>query len=1112
MNGELERLLLMQGRETLPGVLIAAAECAPLSKTGGLADVAGALPRALGALGFDARVITPYHRCIKEKYAAAVEHLAEFTVQLGWRRQYAGIERLRLGALTVYLIDSEFYFGDKIYRGGDAEAEQYAFFQRAVLEAIPLLPDFSPEVLHCNDWHTAMLPFLIKTQYQGRPQGALRTLLTIHNIAFQGWLGFDYACDLLDIDPRWCGIDGIAHHGCANFLKTGCLFADRVSTVSPSYAAEICTPQFGEGLEDVLLSRGAAVSGILNGLDTESFDPETDPAVVHHYSADKPEGKRENKRALLAELGLTAVSEDTPLIAMVTRMTAQKGFDLVLSALDAIMDRGAAFVLLGTGDKGYEDAMRGFEQKYKGRLCAYLAYSEPLSRRIYAGADLLLMPSAFEPCGLSQLIAMRYGTLPIVHEVGGLRDTVRPYNCVTGEGNGFSFYDFDRDTLLRTVDLALSVLRDKPARDRLIRTAMGGDYSFAPAAVEYGRLYLSMLPAQGCSLRHDENDELDRAPFGALRCGETLRLRLHAAEFLDGASVDAGGVLTPMTREADGTFSAELTAPGEPGLLRYFFRLAGDVCFGADGVGCGGAKPWVVTVYDPAFETPDWAEGAVLYQIFPDRFAPGGDAFGKGVRAHRRRGRSIEVHESWDEPVKYRATTRPDYYPDDFYGGTLRGITDRLPALAALGVDCIYLNPVFEADSNHRYNTADYRRIDPMLGTQADFSALCAAAKRLGIRILLDGVFSHTGSDSVYFNRDGRYPGPGAYQGEGSPYYSWYDFRRFPDDYRCWWNFPTLPEVNENDASWRDFVIDGEDSVLRHWLRRGASGWRLDVADELPDEIIAAMRGAVKAEKPDALLLGEVWEDATTKVSYGAERAYALGRGLDTVMNYPLRGAVLDFLLGKTDAAAFADFLLGQKRRYPPPMYRCLMNLLGSHDTARLRTVLGSGTDGANMGREAQAAFALTPEQAQRADALVRLAAAIQFALPGMPSVYYGDEEGMEGLRDPFCRAPYRAGDGGLRAFYAALAAQRRESAPLRRGDAAFAAYGTDTVCVLRWCGGEAALFVLNRGEVPVTLRPQSADFRGISRADAAALPALPEVVAAPRSSAVVFASAGRGE
>ena len=1103
MNAELEKLLLLQGRETLPGVLIAAAECAPLSKTGGLADVAGALPKALGALGFDARVITPYHRCVRERYAAQVEHLAELTVQLGWRRQYAGLERLRLGALTVYLIDSEFYFGDKIYRGGEAEAEQYAFFQRAVLETLPLLPDFSPEVLHCNDWHTAMLPFLIKTQYQGRPQGALKTLLTIHNIAFQGWLGFDTACDLLNIDPRWCGIDGIAHHDCANFLKTGCLFADRVNTVSPSYAAEICTPQFGEGLEDVLLSRGAAVSGILNGLDTESFDPETDPALVRHYGAETPGGKRDNKRALLAELGLTAVSEDTPLLAMVTRMTAQKGFDLVLSALDAIMERDVAFVLLGTGDRAYEDAMRGFEQKYRGRLCAYLAYSEPLSRRIYAGADLLLMPSAFEPCGLSQLIAMRYGTLPVVHEVGGLRDTVRPYNCVTGEGNGFSFYDFNAGTLLHTLDYALAALRDAPVRRALISTAMHGDYSFAPAALEYGRLYLSMLPSRGCALRHDPDSEADCAPFGALRCGDTLRLRLHTADFAGAASVEADGRLYPMTRDTDGTFSALLTAPAEPGLLRYFFRLAGDVCFGADGVGCGGAQPWTVTVYDPAFRTPDWAEGAVLYQIFPDRFAPGGDAFEKGVRAHRRRGRNIEVHARWDEPVKFSATTRPDYYPDDFYGGTLRGVAERLPELRALGVDCLYLNPIFEADSNHRYNTADYRKIDPMLGTQADFSALCAAAKALGIRVVLDGVFSHTGSDSVYFNRERRYPGPGAYQGPESPYFDWYDFRRFPDDYRCWWNFPTLPEVNETNAGWQEFVISGQDSVLRHWLRRGASGWRLDVADELPDETIAAMRGAVKAEKPDALLLGEVWEDATTKISYGAQRSYALGRGLDTVMNYPLRGAILDFLLGKSDAGAFADFLLGQKRRYPPPMYRCLMNLLGSHDTARLRTVLGSGTDGAGMGREAQAVFALTPEQGRRADAMQRLAAAILFALPGMPSIYYGDEEGMEGLRDPFCRAPYRAGDGTLRAFYAALAQQRHALEPLRRGDAAFAACGADTVCILRWRGEKAVLFAANRGGTPVTLRLAPADFRGLPKKSAAALPALPALMLAPRSSAM---------
>lgn len=1092
MNPEIERLLFLKGKSRLPNILIAAAECSPLSKTGGLADVAGALPKSLNPLGFDARVITPYHRVVKEKYGDRVEHMAYLYVDLGWRHQYAGLEKLELDGVTVYLIDSEYYFGDRIYRGGQAEVEQYAFFQRAVLEAIPLL-GFEPEVLHCNDWHTAMLPFLIKTQYQGRPQGGLKTVMSIHNIAFQGWLSYDAAGDLFGVDSYWYGEHGIGHGDCANFLKTGCLFADRVNTVSPNYANEIRTPAFGETLEGVLNYRAGDVSGILNGIDVAEFDPSADPNIPFHYSAADTANKAQDKAALLKELGLNA-DPATPVIAMVTRMTAQKGFDLVLQALPELMAHNVAFVLLGTGDAAYEDAMRESERRYGGRLCAYLGYSEALARRIYAGADFLLMPSAFEPCGLSQMIAQRYGTLPIVHEVGGLRDTVIPYNCETGAGDGFSFYDFNCGTLLSTAAYALAAYEDKPVLKKLIHAAMTKDVSMGKCAVEYGKLYVSVLDTGECDIRHIPWDEDYRAPFGAVKCGETVRLRLRAPGFSGAAALLASGAEYPMERDGD-FFSVAYAAPAEPCLVRYSFRLAGDIYFGANGVGGSEMHPWQLTVYDAAFETPDWAAGTVMYQIFPDRYAPGGESFMKGVRHHRRLGRHIEIHKEWNEPAKFRATTRPDYYPDDFYGGTLRGVLDALPVLKKQGVRCIYFNPVFEADSNHRYNTADYGKIDPMLGTEADFKALCAAAAEQGIHIVLDGVFSHTGDDSVYFNRPRHYKAPGAYQGEESPYYSWYDFREFPDDYRAWWGFNSLPEVNENDSEWQKFVITGDKAIIKKWLRAGADGWRLDVADELPDEVIDKMRESVKAEKPDALIIGEVWEDATTKVSYGKERRYALGGGLDSVMNYPLRTALLDFALWRTDAWALRDFLLNQKLNYPAPMYRCLMNLLGSHDTARLRTVLGSGLHGEGMSREQQAEFELTPEQNARGKALQRLCAAVQFALPGMPCVYYGDEEGMQGFRDPFCRAPYAKAPAkeSLRAFYSKLARTRNGSKVLQKGGAAFAAYGGDVVAVLRYAGKKAVLTTVNRGGEPVALAPDKADFLGLTGAEAAKLPALPE-------------------
>ena len=1087
MNAELEQKLFLKGKSRLPNILIASSECAPLSKTGGLGDMAGALPKSLRTLGFDARVITPYHRCIKGNYDDKIQHVCSIYVDLGWRHCYAGLEKMELDGTVIYLVDNEDYFGDAIYRGGAAEVEQYAFFQRAVLNLMPYL-DFEPDVLHCNDWQTAMLPVLLKTQYAWQPQGRLKTVLTIHNLAFQGWLSGESATDLLGIDDRWkSDADGIGHGGWCNFLKGGCRFADKVNTVSPSYAEEICTQQFGEGLDGVLVLRGSDLSGIVNGIDTKSFDPAKDPNITAHFDAAHPEGKVKAKEALISELGLS-IGTETPIVAMVTRMTRQKGFDLVLQSLDELMGRDVAFVLLGTGDKDYEDAMRFYEERYKGRLCAWLGYNEPVARKIYAGSDFFLMPSAFEPCGLSQMIAQHYGALPVVHAVGGLRDTVTPYNQFTGEGDGFSFEEYSRAALMGTLNFALDTYYDKPAMEKLIQTAMRRDVSLDSSALKYGQLYLEIVDDEPSHVLHLPGDEIYRNPMGAVPSGSQVRLRLRAADYADSVTLLLNGKEFPLKHIGDGLLEVTARAPAKPGVFYYSFRLAPGVYYGADGIGVTERQPWQLTVYDNAFTTPEWAEGTVMYQIFPDRYARGGDAFRKGVEYHRSLGRNVEIHDDWDEPVKYLPTIGPDYSPDDYFGGTLRGIIDSLPNLKELGIGCIYLNPIFEANSNHRYNTADYSKVDPMLGSEEDFKELCAKAKELGIHVILDGVFSHTGDDSVYFNKYARYTGKGAYQGPESPYYSWYEFRNFPDEYRCWWNFASLPDTIETDPEWQKFIITGRNSIMKRWLHDGASGWRLDVADELPDDVIDKMRKTLKKENPETLIIGEVWEDATTKVSYGELRRYALGAGLDSVMNYPLRSALLDFALGRCDAEALRDFLLRQKLNYPEPMYRCLMNLMGSHDTARLRTVLGSGWDGEGAGREEQAAYRLNWEQNLKGKKLQRLCAALQFALPGMPCIYYGDEEGMQGFRDPFCREPYHKGDGrsSLRSFYADLAKTRNNNIPLRKGDAAFASYGADVVAVLRWAEGKATLVGVNRSAEACTIIPKLSDFRGLSL-DAAA-------------------------
>lgn len=608
---------------------------------------------------------------------------------------------------------------------------------------------------------------------------------------------------------------------------------------------------------------------------------------------------------------------------------------------------------------------------------------------------------------------------------------------------------------------------------------------------------------------HDARDGACRRPFGAARCGEELTL---AVRVLSGPVTGAALLLRgeglreerPMTRTAEG-FACTLRAPERAGALRYAFRLVtaeGERYLGPDESGFAGElceeepEGFRLTVYEREFDTPAWFRQSVLYQIFPDRFAFSDDGTAeRGIDYHRALGQTPEMHASRDEPVRWQP--RPferAYSPDDFYGGTLKGIEAKLPYLKALGVTCLYLNPIVEARSNHRYDTSDYLKVDPILGTNEDFTALCRAAEEQGMRVILDGVFSHTGADSRYFNRYGHYPERGACQGRDSPCYPWYDFRHFPNDYRCWWGFQDLPEVNEENPAWQDFVVSGEDSVVRQWLRRGAAGWRLDVADELPDDVLALIRRAAKAEKPDALVLGEVWEDPVIKESYGALRRYALGGALDSVMNYPLRTAMLDFIHRRIDAYGLRDVLLSQQLNYPQPMYYALMNLLGSHDVERLRTALSTPVALKTLSRPEQLAFPFKGEELAAAIDREKLCAALQFALPGVPSIYYGDEQGMCGTGDPFNRAPFREGDGELCACYAELAARRNASDALKSGEAVIAACSTEVLTVLRYVRGgrgalgEAAengawLLALNRSgsEQPFEARlPDGAMLRGV--------------------------------
>lgn len=472
-------------------ILLVGAECAPFAKAGGLADVIGTLPKELNRLGLDARVMMPFHKVIKERYRMETEHVCDFYTKLGMKPCFVGIEKLVRDGVTFYFVDNEEYFWGPLYRGGLAEGEQYAFFARAVCEALDRI-NFVPDVVNCNDWHTGMIPMLLKTQYQHRAQGHCKTVFTIHNMMYQGQFSFQQIKDWLGIEDRYNTAEFIENYGCASFMKAALVFCDRISTVSPSYAQEIRMPYYAYKLEGILNARAHDTWGIVNGINTEEFNPANDICIGHHYDANDISNKFRVKEDLLHELGLN-IWATTPLIGMVTRLTSQKGIDLLMQVFDEIMQQDVAFAILGTGDPMYENFLREMENRYKGRVCAYIGYSNEVAHRIYAGADLFLMPSKFEPCGISQMIAQRYGTLPIVRETGGLRDTVQPYNEYTGEGNGFSFANYSAYEMLNIIKYALWVIKDEGKRVQLVKNAMNVDNSFANSARKYYDMYMGLL-------------------------------------------------------------------------------------------------------------------------------------------------------------------------------------------------------------------------------------------------------------------------------------------------------------------------------------------------------------------------------------------------------------------------------------------------------------------------------------------------------------------------------------------------------------------------------------------------------------------------------------------
>ena len=560
------------------------------------------------------------------------------------------------------------------------------------------------------------------------------------------------------------------------------------------------------------------------------------------------------------------------------------------------------------------------------------------------------------------------------------------------------------------------------------------------------------------TLYHSSQDPAFRTPPGALAAGEQVTLRIRA----EGAKKvtlrlwwDGAPVLRPMDKSDNGLFEARWRMPETPGLLWYYFICEADGarafygnapdCLGGEGAVWAYEPPsFQITVYDPAFAAPAWMRETVIYQIMVDRF------YASKPVSERTPPECGHWHEDWYEPPE-QTIQNGDNAANDFFGGDLEGVRQKLPYLKALGVGAIYFNPIFRARSNHKYDTSDYHEIDPAFGDEEAFRALCKDAKVQGIRIVLDGVFSHTGAYSKYFNLDGAYPAPGACQSRKSPYVSWYTFMKWPQEYDCWWGVRTLPNVSEMDEGYLDFIIRGEDAVAAYWLRAGASGWRLDVADELPMPFLRMLRRRVKSVDPDAALIGEVWEDASNKVAYGEIRTYCEGDTLDSVMNYPLREAILGFMNGDFSAGQFARRVNHLAEAYPKGFFYALMNMLGSHDRPRAVNALAGAGD-QSPPREKRSAKKLTA--AQYALGKRRLTAAWRFlcALPGMPCLYYGDEAGLQGMSDPFCRGTYPWGreDQALVDDFARAIARRNGSPAMKTGDMRLFAAGDDVAVVIR--------------------------------------------------------------
>ena len=1062
-------------------VAFVTAELAPVVKVGGLGDFAFGLTRSLGTHGVDVSVFIPLYRQVGEEYRERMTLCKRFNVQLGWRNHECELYSARVNGVQVFFLKNDYYFDRSSVYNQDDDLERMAYFSKAFIDSMAAT-GYRPDIIHCNDWHTALIPFMIDVTAPWMHDQGLGTVLTIHNLSYLGVYPARVIYEMFDFRGlevlRWVRIfsdpqqeektirrlRALITGGVISSLITGIRCADSSVTVSESYSKEMLDRLEWPATENVMKSLERPIGYILNGIDFGYYDPMTDSDLVRNYGSDSIQERDANREALAKELGLT-LEDDTFFLGFIGRMVDQKGLDLLIEALPSILERNICFVMMGDGDEKYIEGLKTASGQMGKDRFRLLRFDESLAHRIYSGVDGLLVPSVFEPCGLVQMIAMRYGAVPLVHRVGGLRDTVRDS---VFDRTGFLYDGQNCSELLGCIDEAYDVWKNDHAQWLEIQqNCMEEDNDWSARAEEYAELYREVRARRNARL-HDSLDPELRSPIGAVKVGTQVTVSIFDHGFDSvGLRVREGNrfYMVPM-KKAEGKYTGVIDVPDRgttiyydfiltQGPNRYYYGNNVKLNGGRGNLYAFNSRTYSITVYSEE-DHPSWFMNCVAYQIFPDSFSRGSDWVERSkniVDPHwnGRYGRHlIDLTDALQSEYDSDGTIKNP----QFYGGTLKGITERLDYISDLGADLIYITPILYALSNHRYDTADYFKIDPILGDFDSFRELVANCEERGIRIMSDGVFNHTGSESKYYDRAGEFGSDGAYGNPGSPYARWYDFI----DGSCmrnsdWHGIRSLPRISPNSRDYQNFIC-GDEGFIEFWMRLGVSSWRLDSADELAPAFIADIRSKAFELNQDSVVIGEMSYDPTRYIGVEGPVSFVNDKRLHGVTNYPLHYAFRYFIAGDINARDFIDRMLTICENYPDQVLLSCFIFLDSHDTARLTTVLQEKYAGEDIGD------------------LYKAAAVMLFSLPGVPLIYYGDETGMKGGKDPDNRRafPWDSMDTDIHSHFKRLISFYRQWGSLRTGRLSLAAAGESAVIISRESENDSTMAFVNVGAGTITV------------------------------------------